>query len=115
MRWLCEQYYASAAFQLLAPTTRKVRRGILEDICRRAGNFRFATMEAQHVAKLRDEKAAYPEAANNRIKALRQLFAWATSPRVSVCHEEPGARRRKAAQQESRRNSGMVRGRCSAL
>src|SRR6185369_15364574 len=24
MRWLCEQYYASAAFQLLAPSTRKV-------------------------------------------------------------------------------------------
>jgi integrase len=89
MRWLCEQYYASAAFQLLAPTTRKVRRGILEDICRRAGNFRFATMEAQHVAKLRDEKAAYPEAANNRIKALRQLFAWATSPEYRYATKNP--------------------------
>ncbi len=77
MRWLCEQYYASAAFQSLAPSTRKVRRGILEEICQRSGNFRFSTMEARHVAKLRDEKAAFPEAANNRVKALRQLFAWA--------------------------------------
>ena len=80
MRWLCGQYYASAAFQSLAESTRKVRRGILEEICQRAGDFRYAMMETAHVAKLRDEKAALPHAANNRVKALRQLFAWATSP-----------------------------------
>lgn len=90
MRWLCEQYYASAPFQLLAPSTRKVRRGILEEICDRAGNFRFATMEAQHVAKLRDEKAAFPHAANNRVKALRQLFAWAMSPEYGYAKRNPG-------------------------
>jgi integrase len=89
MRWLCEQYYASAAFQLLAPSTRKVRRGILEEICQRGGNFRFAKMEAQHVAKLRDEKAAYPEAANNRVKALRQLFGWANSPEYRYATKNP--------------------------
>src|SRR5262249_19519687 len=80
MHWLCAQYYASAAFLSLAASTRRVRRGILEAICQRAGNFRYATMETSHVAKLRDEKAAFPHAANNRVKALRQLFAWATSP-----------------------------------
>ena len=89
MRWLCEQYYASAAFQLLAPSTRKVRRRILEEICRRGGNFRFAKMETQHVAKLRDEKAAYPEAANNRVKALRQLFGWASSPEYRYATKNP--------------------------
>jgi integrase len=89
MRWLCEQYYASAAFQSLAPSTRKVRRGILEEICQRSGNFRFATMEARHVAKLRDEKAAFPEAANNRVKALRQLFTWATSPEYRYATMNP--------------------------
>src|SRR5215469_9049187 len=55
MRWLCEQYYPSAAFQSLSPSTRKVRRGILDVICDRAGKFRYSTMEPQHVAKLRDE------------------------------------------------------------
>src|SRR5437016_1703711 len=45
-----EQYYASAAFQSLAASTRKVRRGILEDICQRAGQFRYAVMESLHVA-----------------------------------------------------------------
>ena len=36
MHWLCQQYFESAAFQSLAPSTRKVRRGILEEICERA-------------------------------------------------------------------------------
>ncbi len=89
MRWLCEQYYASATFQSLAPSTRKVRRGILESICQRSGDFRFSTMEARHVAKLRDEKAAFPEAANNRVKALRQLFAWANSPEYGYATKNP--------------------------
>src|SRR5215467_4127483 len=89
MRWLCEQYYASAKFQSLAESTRKVRRAILEEICQRAGDFRFATMEARHVAKLRDEKISFPEAANNRVKALRQLFGWATSPEYRYATKNP--------------------------
>jgi integrase len=89
MRWLCQQYYASAAFQSLAPTTRKVRRGILDLICERAGTFRYSTMEPRHVAKLRDERAALPEAANARVKALRQLFAWANSPEYRYATKNP--------------------------
>jgi integrase len=89
MRWLCEQYYASAAFQSLAPSTRKVRRGILEEICQRAGQFRYAMMEPTHVAKLRDEKAAFPHAANNRVKTVRELFAWALSPEYGYVKKNP--------------------------
>jgi integrase len=66
-----------------------VRRGILEEICQRAGNFRYAMMETPHVAKLRDEKAAFPDAANNRVKALRQLFAWAISPEYGYAKKNP--------------------------
>jgi integrase len=89
MHWLCEQYFASAAFQSLAPSTRKVRRGILDEICERAGQFRYAMMEPTHVAKLRDEKAAFPHAANNRVKTLRQLFAWALSPEYGYVKKNP--------------------------
>jgi hypothetical protein len=45
-----------------------------------SGQFRYAMMETPHVAKLRDEKAAFPDAANNCVKALRQLFAWVIAP-----------------------------------
>src|SRR5215472_9882006 len=82
LRWLCAQYYASAKFLSLAPSTRSVRRGTLDGVCaqliggRPAGDLPFALMEPRHVAKLRDEKASFPEAANNLVKALRQLFVW---------------------------------------
>jgi integrase len=95
MRWLCEQYHASAAFQSLAPSTRKVRRGILEAICERpiegklAGDLPFAEMEPRHVAKLRNEKAAFPEAANNLVKVLRQLFTWACLPEYDYATKNP--------------------------
>lgn len=89
MRWLCEQYYGSAAFKSLGETTRKVRRGILEGICERAGSFQHAKMESHNVAKLRDEKADFPEAANARVKALRQLFAWASSPAYRYAERNP--------------------------
>jgi integrase len=46
-------------------------------------------METPHVAKLRDEKAAFPEAANNRVKALRQLFTWASSPEYGYAKKNP--------------------------
>jgi integrase len=89
MRWLCEQYFSSAAFQGLGESTRKVRRGLLDTICERAGSYRFSAMEPHHVAKLRDEKARFPEAANARVKALRQLFAWATSPEYRYTDKNP--------------------------
>lgn len=88
-QWLCERYYASAAFQALASDTRRVRRRILEDICRKAGAFRYAAMRPQDVAKLRDQKAATPEAANSRVKALRQLFSWAISPEYRLADSNP--------------------------
>jgi integrase len=91
MRWLCEQYYASAAFQGLEQSTRNVRRGILDAVCERAGSFRFSVMEPHNVAKLRDEKAAFPEAANARVKALRRVFAWACSPEYRYATKNPAA------------------------
>jgi site-specific recombinase XerD len=85
LRYVVEQYYKSPAFAGLADTTRKVRRGTLESICAtlrgdppvRIGTLPFAEMPATAIRKLRDEKAAQPDGANARVKALRQLFTWA--------------------------------------
>jgi integrase len=97
MRWLCEQYYTSAVFQALGESTRKVRRSILDGICASIpknginpiGTFRYAFMEPHNVATLRDEKATLPEAANARVKALRQLFTWASSPEYRYADKNP--------------------------
>jgi integrase len=89
MRWLVEQYYGSARFAALGDSTRKVRRSILDAICERAADFAFADMEPRHVAKLRDERADRPDAANGRVKALRQLYVWACSPEYGYASRNP--------------------------
>ena len=85
-RRLCQQYYASAEFQELAPSTQRVRRGILDRICTRQasdgsgeliGDWPYAEIEPRDIKKLRDEKRATPDAANNLVKVIRQLFTWA--------------------------------------
>ena len=85
-RWLCERYYRSAEFMQLDERTRYVRRGLLDKLCERnnSGQKRFARMEPRHVREIRDEKAATPEAANGRVKALRQLFAWANDADIAT-------------------------------
>jgi integrase len=77
LRWLCEQYYGSAEYKQLEPRTRHVRRLILDPLCQRDGDKPYALLEPRHIRKRRDEKAAYPEAANGLIKALRQVFNFA--------------------------------------
>ena len=85
-RWLCERYYRSAEFMQLDERTRYVRRGLLDKLCERnnSGQKRFARMEPRHIREIRDEKAATPAAADARVKALRQLFAWATEADIAT-------------------------------
>jgi integrase len=40
-------------------------------------------MEKRHVLKIRDEKADFPESANARVKALRQVFKWANDADIT--------------------------------
>jgi integrase len=86
LRWLVEQYYGSAEFKRLDVSTRAARRGILDSICVEPistenstliGSLPFASMPPSKVRALRDRKAELPEAANGRVKALRQIFHFA--------------------------------------
>jgi integrase len=88
-RWLVQRYYLAAAFTSLGETTRSVRRMLLDEICERAGDRHYATMEPRHIAKIRNEKADFPEAANARVKALRQFFAWACAPEYGYAQHNP--------------------------
>ena len=80
--WLCRQYFSSVEFKTLSPSTRAVRRRVLERICEKDGHKPYARMEPRHVRTLRDEKAG-PEAANGILKALRALFAWAVATELA--------------------------------
>ena len=88
--WLVQSYYSAPEFTGLHKSTRAKRRAILDNIFRDHGTKPFTRMEAKHVQlQIRDPKVATPEAANGRVKALRQVFNWATSPTVGYAATNP--------------------------
>lgn len=76
LRWLCEGYFQSAEFRRLDNSTKRVRRNILDELCRDHGAKPAVQMLPRHVRALRDHRADRPEAANAIVKALRQIFTF---------------------------------------
>lgn len=85
-RWLCELYFASPEFAGLSKATRDQRQRVLtatwtEPVApsddRQMGNVPLSEFNRQAVRVLRDRKAAHPEAANHRVKAIAATFRWA--------------------------------------
>ena len=75
-RWLCEMYFESSEFKQLDDRTKRVRRNIIDRLCREHGNKPVRLMEVRHVRYIRDARADHFEAANAILKALRQIFAY---------------------------------------
>jgi integrase len=85
-RWLCVRYFEQCAeYKRLDDRTRHVRRQILEgtfdektrpDSNRLFRDMPLSKMDTNAVEVLRDRKIATPEAANSRVKAIRQVFKW---------------------------------------
>ena len=91
LAWLCAQYYRSSMFQQLDPRTQHVRRLVLESACQEPinpnsivtfGQTRYVHITAKAVRVLRDRKLKVPESANARVKALRQVLAWAIEEEI---------------------------------
>jgi len=98
LRWLCEQYFASADYKRLNEKTKRVRRQILETCweepvkpgsSKQFGDIPLPVVTAKSIRVLRDRKAELPEAGNGRVKALRQVYAWATQPAVEMVLSNP--------------------------
>ncbi len=82
--WLCERYFKSGDFDALEENTRRKKRAVLGEICntaggsgQRLGEAPYASLKKVHVRKIRDLKAATPEAANHRLKQISALYTWA--------------------------------------
>lgn len=81
--WLCRSYYKSTPFlNDLADSTQEVRKRILDNWAAALGDRPFAKIQKQHVLGWIDDRADRPEAANNFLKALRGVFAFAKARRL---------------------------------
>ena len=85
-RWLCVEYFKSAAFRRLEKSTQVTRRRVLEQTCLEpvhAGAketfaaFPLWRLTTRALRVLRDRKADLPGAASDRVKAIRAAFKWA--------------------------------------
>lgn len=77
--WLVQHYYTSAAYKVMRASTRRVRKGILENFCAVHGHKRFAQLQPHHLRQIRDGMTDRPDAANSLLKALRQVFKYAVA------------------------------------
>jgi integrase len=92
-RWLCVRYFAECAeYKRLDSRVQHVRRMILEgtfDETIAPGSpklfkdFPLSRMTADAVEVLRDRKIHTPEAANSRVKAMRQAFKWGVKKKLA--------------------------------
>ena len=93
-RWLCTKYFVECSDYLrLDERTKRVRRGIIETtfdepIAARLGQVlprhaAWASMTEDAVEVLRDRKIQTPEAANARLKAIRQVFKFGVKKKLA--------------------------------
>jgi hypothetical protein len=92
-RWLCIRYFAECAeYKRLDPRTQHVRSMILEGTfdepiapgsAKLFRDFPLSRMTADAVEVLRDRKIHTPEAANSRLKAMRQVFKWGLKKKLA--------------------------------
>jgi integrase len=84
--WLCDQYMDAPAFRSKAPATRTARRRIILSMMKeplergkpeRFGHERADRIGIAHLEILRDRKSDNPNAANERLKILSQVFKFA--------------------------------------
>jgi len=98
-RHLCVLYYGSPVFKQLDLATQSWRRKALDTICAKHAEKPVAALTPRHVRMLRDERANQPAAANQRLKALKALFAWACEEKSDIALHNPtwGVRKIKYA------------------
>lgn len=77
LRWLVEQYRRSGVWQSLSMATKRQRENIFKHVLESAGDGPFAEMTRADIVAGRDRRGETPFAANNFLKTMRALFAWA--------------------------------------
>jgi integrase len=79
LAWLIARYVESAEWSDLGLATRKNRHAILRDIEKRAGQERVKDIDRRSILASRDRRRDRPHAANNFLKTMRGLFAYAVA------------------------------------
>lgn len=77
IRWLVARYMESGAWRQFEPGTRRQRSNIFHHVVQDNGDVEFPKIQAKHIRNRMEKMAATPVQANNYLKAMSGLFAWA--------------------------------------
>lgn len=77
LAWLVERYRESSAWTGLSMATRRARENIFRKVIENAGDAAYADISRASIVAGRDDRRETPFAANDFLKAMRGLFAWA--------------------------------------
>jgi integrase len=79
LAWLIGQYMRSGPWAAFKPATRRQRENIFRHVVAKAGNKPYAAISRKTMVMSRDAAKSTPAQANNMLKVMRGLFAWAIS------------------------------------
>lgn len=77
LRWLVSRYMESGKWAGLSVATRKQQGLFFKSLTEKRGNVDCRAVTAMSIREMLDARKATPFLANNMLKALRSLFAWA--------------------------------------
>lgn len=77
LRWLCDRWRESSSWDGTAKSTQKQRENILWHILEGNGHMPFSAIAKADIVAGRERRMATPFAANNYLKTMKALFAWA--------------------------------------
>jgi len=89
LEWLIDRYRESSAWSRLSDATRYQRGLIFAGIVEKAGKERYADVTAKAIRNGREARQATPFMANNYLRAVKGLFAWAVE--AEYVDENPAA------------------------
>lgn len=99
MSWLVKKYEESGAFKRLAASTQRARMAMLKSVIKTSPDFQADSMQTKHILAGMDRR--HGEAANNFLRAVKHLFAWAKS--LELVSEDPciGVKKAKVRKQDA--------------
>ena len=92
-------YYRSPEFHSLKATTQRVRRNQIESFRKEHGTKPVALLNRTHIKNMIGAKAETPEAANNLLKLLRLLLAFAIEQGMVESNQAVGVKRYKSREE----------------
>jgi integrase len=81
LRWLVARYRESGKYTALKESTRRTRDNIFAAMLANAdtANTQFVKLKRKHIERAMDKRASTPNAANNFLIVMRQMFEWAVA------------------------------------